>query len=85
MRLEYDPEKGYLKKIKKIEIVHSDGSAGNVDFSKKNESLYSITANSYMLEFIGIIKKISFGQIHVVPIDAAWNQVKDMKQAIIDP
>jgi len=84
LRVDYDPEKGLFKKIKKIEIVHSDGSMVNVDFSKKNKSLYSITADSYMLEFIGIIKKMSFGLINVVPKDFAGNQVKDMKTAVID-
>jgi 5'-nucleotidase/UDP-sugar diphosphatase len=84
LRVEYNPEKGLLKKIKKIEIVHADGSTVNVDFSKKNKSLYSITANSYMLEFIGILKKMSFGLINVVPKDFAGNQVKDMKTAVID-
>jgi 5'-nucleotidase len=84
LRVDYDPEKGLLKKIKKIEIVHSDGSVVNVNFSKKNKSLYSVTANSYMLEFIGIIKKMSFGLINVVPKDFAGNKVKDMKTAIID-
>ena len=84
LRVEYDPEKGLLKKIKKIDIVHSDGSVVNVNFSKKDKSLYSITANSYMLEFIGIIKKMSFGLINVVPKDEEGNKVKDMKTAVID-
>jgi 5'-nucleotidase/UDP-sugar diphosphatase len=84
LRVDYDPEKGLLKKIKKIEIVHSDGSVVNVDFSKKNKSLYSITADSYMLEFIGILKKMSFGLINVVPKDFAGNKVIDMKTAVID-
>ncbi|MCX6254741.1 MAG: bifunctional UDP-sugar hydrolase/5'-nucleotidase [Bacteroidia bacterium] len=84
MRVQYNPDKGLFKKIKKIDIVHSDGSVVSVDFSKKNKSLYSVTADSYMLEFIGIIKKMSFGLINVVPKDAAGNQVKDMKTAVID-
>jgi 5'-nucleotidase/UDP-sugar diphosphatase len=84
LRVDYDPGKGLLRKIKKIEIVHSDGKAINVDFSKKNKSLYSITADSYMLEFIGIIKKTSFGLINVIPKDFAGKQVKDMKTAVID-
>jgi 5'-nucleotidase len=84
LRVDYDPEKGLFKKIKKIEIVHSDGSMVNVDFSKKNKSLFSITADSYMLEFIGIIKKMSFGLINVVPKDFDGNQVIDMKTAVID-
>jgi 5'-nucleotidase len=56
LKVTYDPDKGLFKKIKKIEIVHSDSRVVSVDFSKKNKTLYSITANSYMLEFIGIIK-----------------------------
>jgi 5'-nucleotidase / UDP-sugar diphosphatase len=84
LRVEYDPDKGLLKKIKKIEIMHSDGRTVNVDFSKKNKSLYSITANSYMLEFIGIIKKMSFGLINVIPKDFSGAKVTDMKTAVID-
>jgi 5'-nucleotidase len=84
IRVEYNPDKGLLKKIKKIEIVHSDRSVINVDFSKKNKALYSVTANSYMVEFMGIIKKMSFGLIKVIPKDAAGNKIKDMKTAVID-
>ncbi len=84
IRVEYNPEKGLLKKIKKIEIVHSDGSLINVDFSKKNKALYSVTANSYMVEFMGIIKKMSFGLIKVIPKDVSGNKIKDMKTAVID-
>jgi 5'-nucleotidase / UDP-sugar diphosphatase len=84
LRVEYDPEKIFLQKIKKVEIVHSDGSLSNVDFSKKNKSLYSVTANSYMMEFVGIIKKMSIGLINVVPKDEAGNKVTDLKTAVID-
>lgn len=84
IRVDYDPEGGLFKKIKKIEIIHNDGTLINVDFSKKNKSLYSLTADSYMLDFIGIIKKMSFGLINVVPKDEAGNKIKDMKSAVID-
>lgn len=84
IRVEYDPDRGLLRKIGRIDIVHSDGSKVNVDFSKKNKTLYSITANSYMLEFIGIIKKMSFGLINVVPKDMSGEVVTDMKTALID-
>jgi 5'-nucleotidase/UDP-sugar diphosphatase len=56
----------------------------NVDFSRKNKSIYSVTANSYMLEFIGIIKKMSVGLINVVPKDFEGNKVRDLKTAVID-
>ena len=84
IRVEYNPDKGFLKKIKKIDIIHPDGTVTNVDFDRKNKTLYSITADSYMLEFIGIIKKMSFGLINVVPKDSDGNKVKDMKNAVID-
>jgi 5'-nucleotidase/UDP-sugar diphosphatase len=85
IRAEYDPGKGLLKKkVSKIDIIKSDGTTINVDLSKKNKTLYSITANSYMLEFIGIIKKKSFGLINVVPKDAAGKKVTDMTTAVID-
>jgi 5'-nucleotidase / UDP-sugar diphosphatase len=80
----YDPEKGFLRKIKKVEIVKPDGEKENVDFSKKNKTLYSITADSYMLGFIGIIKKKSFGLINVVPKDSEGKKMTDMTAAIID-
>ncbi len=84
LKVDYDPDKGLLRKISKIEIVHSDGTTNDVDFSRKNKTLYSITANSYMLEFIGIIKKMSFGLINVVPKDSSGKQVFDMKTAVLD-
>jgi 5'-nucleotidase len=84
IRVEYNPDGGLLKKIKKIEIVHSDGKLTNVDFSKKNKALYSVTANSYMLEFMGIIKKMSFGLINVVPKDESGNKIKDINCLVMD-
>lgn len=84
IRVEFNPEKGMLKKIIRVEISGADGKNQTVDFSKKNKKLYSITANSYMLEFIGIIKKMSFGLINVVPKDITGARVTDMKKAVID-
>jgi 5'-nucleotidase/UDP-sugar diphosphatase len=84
IRVEFNPGKGMLKKIRKIEVIHPDGKSQIVDISRKNKTLYSITANSYMLEFIGIIKKMSFGLINVVPKDKMGNPVTDMKNAVID-
>jgi 5'-nucleotidase len=82
--IDYNPSKGLLKKIRKIDIVMPDGKVRAVDFSRKNKTLYSVTANFYMLEFIGIIKKMSFGLINVVPKDINGKAVTDMKTAILD-
>ena len=84
IKVEYDPEGGLLKKIKKMEIVRTGTNNVNVDFSKKNKTLYSVTADSYMLGFIGIIKKMSFGLINVIPKDSNGDRVTDMNAAVID-
>jgi 5'-nucleotidase len=84
LRVEYDPEKGMLRKISRIEIVKPDGNSANVNFSKKDKTLYSVTANSYMLEFIGIIKKMSLGLLNVIPKDSRGNPLTDMKNAVLD-
>jgi len=84
LKADFDPDKGMLKKISRIEITGTGGKTNMVDFSKKNKTLYSITANSYMLEFIGIIKKMSFGLINVVPKDHSGLPLTDMKDALID-
>lgn len=84
IRVEFDPKGGLLNKIKKIEINDRSGKTKDVDFSKKNKTLYSVAANSYMLEFVGIIKKMSFGLINVVPKDATGKVITDMKVAVID-
>lgn len=84
IRVDYDSGRGLLRKIQKITVIHNDGSDSPVDFSKKNKTLYSISANSYMLEFVGIIKKMSKGLINVVPKDAVGNPLTDMKSAVMD-
>jgi 5'-nucleotidase len=84
IQVEFNPDKGMLKKISRIDIIRKEGTLEDVDFSRKNTKLYSITANSYMLEFVGIIKKMSFGLINVVPKDADGNPITDMKRSVID-
>jgi 5'-nucleotidase/UDP-sugar diphosphatase len=84
IKVEFDAHGGLLNKIKKLEIIDRTGKTRDVDFSKKNKTLYSVAANSYMLEFVGIIKKMSFGLINVVPKDATGKVITDMKGAVID-
>jgi len=74
-----DLKKGFLRKVQKIEI---DGK--ELNYSKKNTQLYSITANTYLLSFIGRIKKMSHGLVKIVPKDAKGNPVADMKNQLID-
>lgn len=58
----YNPDKMFLRKVQKINI---DGKT--IDISRKAEDLYSITANTYLLSFIGRIKKMSKGLVKIVP------------------
>ncbi|MBN2665811.1 MAG: 5'-nucleotidase C-terminal domain-containing protein [Bacteroidales bacterium] len=84
VKVKYDPERGLLRRINAIEIIDAEGESRAVSFSKDDNTLYSIAANSYMLEFIGIIKNMSLGLIKVVPKDESGNPVTDMKNAVID-
>lgn len=84
IKVHYDPGKGFMKKISSIQIVKPGGATTDVDFSKKSTQLYSVAANSYMLEFIGIIKKMSFGLINVVPKDVNGTRINDMSTILID-
>jgi len=84
MKVTYDPKGGLFNKVKKIELTGLGGDVLQVDVSKKNRRLYSIVANSYMLDFIGIIKQKSFGLINVVPKDKNGRQLEDMKHALVD-
>ena len=83
-KAEYDPSARLMKKIKSIEVYNSEKGNTKVDFSRKSTVLYSVTANSYMLEFIGIIKKMSFGLINVTPRDEKGNKITDMQSTVID-
>lgn len=84
LEVDFNPDRGLLRKVRSIKIVKPDSSSSEVDFDKDNSQLYSITANSYMLEFIGIIKKTTFGLVNVVPKSADGSEITDMKTSIID-
>jgi 5'-nucleotidase / UDP-sugar diphosphatase len=79
IKIYYDESKGLLKKIYKMEI-----GGNEVDFSKKNKTLYSLTANSYMLEFVGEIRGMTLGIVKVSPKDVNGVVIKDNKTTWID-
>ncbi|MDZ7738600.1 MAG: bifunctional UDP-sugar hydrolase/5'-nucleotidase [Bacteroidales bacterium] len=84
LEVKYDPDRGLLRKISSISIKNGNGEMIPVDLSRNNDALYSIAANSYMLEFIGIIQKMTFGLIRVKPKDINGNEISDMSTAVID-
>jgi len=79
IRVYYNPKKIMLHKVQKIVL-----NGKPIDLSKKNPKLYSITADTYLLSFIGRVKKLSKGLVNVVPKFADGSTVHNMNNAIID-
>ncbi len=75
----YNPKGGFLNKIKKLEI-----NGKQVDFSRKNKTLYSITTDSYIFSFLGYIKKASHGLVKVVPKTKDGKPIVDPEKNYID-
>lgn len=80
----FDSGQDKLFSIFRVLLSQDYGTNINVDSSKKNNTFYSGTANSYMPELIGMIKKISFGLINSIPIDAVDKLAANMKSDVID-
>jgi 5'-nucleotidase/UDP-sugar diphosphatase len=84
LRATYDPKKGLLKKITSIETGDPEKGFKPVDWSKHNNKLYSITADSYVLEFVGLIKKLSMGLVKVSLKNEKGETIQSIHDAIID-
>lgn len=84
LKATYNPDKGLLKKITAIETGNSADGFVKVDWSKQNSRLYSITANTYLLEFVGIIKKLSKGLVKVTLKDETGKPLRSVYDAVID-
>ena len=84
LRATFDPEKGLLKKITSIETGDSEKGFTPVDWSKKNKKLYSLTANTYLLEFVGIIKKLSHSLVKVTLKNEKGEPLQSIYDAMID-
>ncbi|MBN1144401.1 MAG: bifunctional metallophosphatase/5'-nucleotidase [Bacteroidales bacterium] len=80
----YNLDKGLLRKITSIRTADAAGHFVPVDWSKENPKLYSLTANTYILEFIGVIKKLSKGLVKVTLKDANGNPIHSINEALID-
>jgi 5'-nucleotidase len=74
-----DRNKGFMKKVQSIEI---DGE--EINLSKRNDELISLSASIYMMESIGVIKKMTYGIIKVEPKDEYGNIIEDFNTSIID-
>jgi 5'-nucleotidase len=74
-----NPKKGFLNKVQQVNI---DGKP--IDLSKKNTQLYAVSANTYLLSFIGRVKKMSFGLLKVEPKDNNGVPVSDIFNQLAD-
>lgn len=84
LRIEYDPEGGLFNKVRKIEITDRLGNVKEVNTDKDDPKLYSIVANSYMADNLGLVKKKTFGLIKVEPKDSNGNIVTEMDDYVMD-
>ncbi len=84
LKATYNPDKGLLKKITAIETGNPAEGFEKVDWSQQNPRLYSITANTYLLEFVGIIKKLSKGLVKVTLKDDKGKPLRSVYDAVID-
>ena len=83
MRIYANTDKGLFRKVESIEIGNESDGFTPVSFQRNDTTLYSVTANAYMISYIGHLKKMSFGLVNVEPKDAA-GEVRDPLNMIID-
>lgn len=79
IKVYYNSKKGLLRKVQKIEINNTE-----INYSKKQPTLYSMAANTYLLSFIGRVKKMSHGLVKIVPKDKNGNIITNIQNQIID-
>ncbi len=84
LKVKFDPTKGFLRKVQSLETGDDRKGYREVDFSRKNDALYSIVANAYMLEFVGMLKKKSFGLVNVKPKLENGDDMTDIQKVLID-
>ncbi|HKK68313.1 MAG TPA: metallophosphoesterase [Bacteroidales bacterium] len=84
IRIHANPDKGFLNKIQKIELGSDSTGWKEIDLSKNNNKLYAVSANAYMLEFLGMIKQKTFGLVRVKPKLADGSEFEDIRETVID-
>ena len=84
LRIEYDPEGRLFNKVRKIELTDGQGNVSAVNTSKDDQKLYSIVANSYIADNLGLVKKKTLGLIKVEPKDKTGKLVTEMDDFIMD-
>ncbi|MBN1767938.1 MAG: bifunctional metallophosphatase/5'-nucleotidase [Prolixibacteraceae bacterium] len=65
MRAFINPNKRIFRKVQSLEIGNEQEGYQSIRFDKRDTTLYSVTANAYMVSFIGQLKKMSYGLVNI--------------------
>ncbi|MFB6343473.1 bifunctional metallophosphatase/5'-nucleotidase [Saccharicrinis sp. FJH62] len=84
MKIVRNEDGGFFKKIAAIKMPDQNGIFKAIDLSKKNKKLYAVTADTYMMRNLSLIKKKSFGLLKVIPKMEDGMSVVDINATIID-
>ncbi|MFB6340382.1 bifunctional metallophosphatase/5'-nucleotidase [Saccharicrinis sp. FJH62] len=83
LRATYNPEKFYLKQIQTLEVRNEEGVFKTVDLNDERK-LYGLVGNSYLLSFVNMVKKMSFGVVQITPKNIDGTPIDQMYEAVID-
>lgn len=73
-----------LDQVYQVEIASPEGGWKKIDLSKRDNTLYTLGANAYILEFVGMIKDLSKGLLNVVPKNRDGEPISDIAETLID-
>ncbi len=84
LQIEYDPDGRIFNKVRKILLTDHHGNVTEVNTSKDDPKLYSMVANSYLADNLGLVKKKTLGLIKVEPKDEDGTLVTEMDDFVMD-
>lgn len=84
VKFTYNPRRMMLDQVHEISIGNETDGYQKIDLSKKNEKLYCLTTNNYVLEFFGLVSEVTFGLLKVVPKDEYGQVVDDLRTLVVD-
>ncbi len=83
IRFYHNPLRLPMDRVYRVERLTETGAAEEIDL-KDETRLYSVAATNYIMKFMYIIKKLSFGLRTVTPKNAKGEPITDVKAMVID-
>ncbi|MBT4410416.1 MAG: hypothetical protein HOC82_11285, partial [Bacteroidetes bacterium] len=84
IQYKYNPRRILLDQVYEVALGDPVNGYKKIDLSKKNDKLYSLTTNNYILEFFGLVEEVTFGLLKVSPKDRSGNPVTDLNDLVLD-